>query len=72
MISEARRSRGCSKNKVQFNYERTDFDGKPKLGSDIRDHEDVLITRFQIASGIQPLAAGGGGGVKRRAVAIAY
>ena len=35
--------------KVQFNYERTDFDGKPKFGSDIRDHEDVLITRFQIA-----------------------
>lgn len=35
--------------KLQFNYERTDFDGKPKFGTNTRDHEDVLITRFQIA-----------------------
>jgi len=34
--------------KVQFNYERTDFDGKPKFGTTALRHEDVLLTRFQI------------------------
>jgi phosphate-selective porin OprO/OprP len=35
--------------KVQLNYERTDFDGEPTFSGQARDHEDVLITRFQIA-----------------------
>lgn len=35
--------------KIQFNYERTDFDGKPTFSGKARDHEDVLLTRFAIA-----------------------
>ncbi len=35
--------------KLQFNYERTDFDGKPTFAGKKRDHEDVLLTRFQIS-----------------------
>jgi phosphate-selective porin OprO/OprP len=35
--------------KVQVNYERTDFDTDVKFGKQLRDHEDVLLTRFQIS-----------------------
>jgi phosphate-selective porin OprO/OprP len=35
--------------KIQFNYERTEFDGKPAFSGHNRSHEDVLLTRFQIA-----------------------
>jgi phosphate-selective porin OprO/OprP len=35
--------------KVQLNYERTDFDDEVDFGGHLRNHEDVLITRFQIA-----------------------
>lgn len=35
--------------KAQFNWERTDFDRSLKFGADKRDHEDVFLTRFQIA-----------------------
>jgi phosphate-selective porin OprO and OprP len=35
--------------KIQFNYERTDFDGKPTFSGRRQDHEDVLLTRFQIS-----------------------
>jgi phosphate-selective porin OprO/OprP len=35
--------------KAQFNWERTDFDRSIKFGSDTLDHEDVLLTQFQLA-----------------------
>ena len=35
--------------KIQFNYERTEFDGKPTFAGKAQSHEDVLLTRFQIA-----------------------
>jgi phosphate-selective porin OprO/OprP len=35
--------------KVQLNYTRTDFSSNVAFGSERRDHEDVLLTRFQIA-----------------------
>jgi phosphate-selective porin OprO/OprP len=35
--------------KAQFNYERTDFDHAIRFGTDTRDHEDVFLTRFQLA-----------------------
>ena len=34
--------------KVQFNYERTNFSHNVTFGTTKRDHEDVLLTRFQI------------------------
>ncbi len=35
--------------KAQLNYERTDFGRGLRFGSaDTRDHEDVLLSRFQI------------------------
>jgi hypothetical protein len=34
--------------KAQFNYERTDFGRGLRFGSDTREHEDVLLSRFQI------------------------
>ncbi len=35
--------------KWQFNYERTNFSKGIKFGADIRDHEDVFLSRLQIA-----------------------
>jgi phosphate-selective porin OprO and OprP len=35
--------------KFQFNYERTDFAGRPSFGSKKLDHEDALLTRFQVS-----------------------
>jgi len=35
--------------KFQFNYERTDFAGAPSFSGKKKDHEDVLITRFQVS-----------------------
>jgi len=35
--------------KVQLNYDRTDFSKNVAFGSTKRDHEDVLLSRFQIA-----------------------
>ena len=35
--------------KVQLNYEHTSFDGKPTFAGKAQSHEDVLLTRFQIA-----------------------
>jgi phosphate-selective porin OprO and OprP len=35
--------------KVQLNYEHTEFEDEINFGGDLRDHEDVFITRFQIA-----------------------
>ncbi len=35
--------------KIQFNYERTDFDGTVAFSGKDRRHEDVLLTRFAIA-----------------------
>jgi phosphate-selective porin OprO and OprP len=35
--------------KAQFNWERTDFDRSIRFGSDSRDHEDVFLTRLQLA-----------------------
>ena len=35
--------------RFQFNYERTEFDGKPTFAGKAQSHEDVLLTRFQIA-----------------------
>jgi phosphate-selective porin OprO/OprP len=35
--------------KIQFNYEHTEFDGKPTFSGKAQSHEDVLLTRFQIA-----------------------
>ena len=36
--------------KIQFNWEHTDFAGGPSFsGEGRRDHEDVLLTRFQLA-----------------------
>jgi phosphate-selective porin OprO/OprP len=35
--------------KLQLNYERTDFNRSLLFGSDSRDHEDVFLSRFQLA-----------------------
>jgi phosphate-selective porin OprO and OprP len=35
--------------KAQFNWERTDFDRSIRFGADSRDHEDVFLTRLQLA-----------------------
>jgi phosphate-selective porin OprO/OprP len=35
--------------KVQFNYVRTDFNRGLNFGGDERDHEDVFLSRFQVA-----------------------
>ena len=36
--------------KIQFNYERTDFDGNGiNIGAVRRDHEDVFLTQFQVS-----------------------
>jgi phosphate-selective porin OprO/OprP len=35
--------------KLQFNYERTDFDRAVTFGTDKRDHEDVFLTNVQLA-----------------------
>jgi phosphate-selective porin OprO/OprP len=35
--------------KLQFNYERTDFAGHVAFGSKKLDHEDALLTRFQVS-----------------------
>src|SRR5439155_1773271 len=35
--------------KAMFNYERTDFNRSIKFGTDKRDHEDVFLTRLQLA-----------------------
>ncbi|MEO6029141.1 MAG: porin [Candidatus Binatia bacterium] len=35
--------------KFQFNYERTDFAGHVAFGSKKLDHEDALLTRFQVS-----------------------
>jgi phosphate-selective porin OprO/OprP len=35
--------------KAQFNWERTDFNRRIKFGTDQRDHENVLLTQFQLA-----------------------
>jgi phosphate-selective porin OprO/OprP len=35
--------------KLQLNYERTDFDHAIQLGSQRFDHEDVFLSRFQVA-----------------------
>jgi phosphate-selective porin OprO/OprP len=35
--------------KFQVNWERTEFDEEVSFGRFDRDHEDVLLTRFQIA-----------------------
>jgi phosphate-selective porin OprO and OprP len=35
--------------KLQLNYERTNFDRAIKFGSDVRDHEDVFLSQFQVA-----------------------
>jgi phosphate-selective porin OprO/OprP len=35
--------------KLQANWERTEFDNSVKFGSKERNHEDVVITRFQIS-----------------------
>lgn len=35
--------------KAQFNWERTDFNRRINFGTDQRDHEDVLLTQFQLA-----------------------
>jgi hypothetical protein len=32
-----------------LNYERTWFDTAVEFGDSLRDHEDVILTRFQIA-----------------------
>jgi hypothetical protein len=31
------------------NWERTEFDEEVQFGGDLRDHEDVFLTRFQIS-----------------------
>jgi hypothetical protein len=35
--------------KAQFNYERTNFNRGIKFGSDVRDHEDLFLSQFQVA-----------------------
>jgi len=35
--------------KAQFNYTRTDFSQNVTFGNTKRDHEDVLLSRFQLA-----------------------
>jgi phosphate-selective porin OprO/OprP len=35
--------------KLQANWERTEFDNEVNFGGNLRDHEDVVITRFQIS-----------------------
>jgi phosphate-selective porin OprO/OprP len=34
--------------KFQLNYERAEFDNEIKFGKDVRDHEDVVLGRFQV------------------------
>ena len=35
--------------KLQLNYERTNFNRGITFGSAVRDHEDVFLSRFQVA-----------------------
>jgi len=35
--------------KVQLNYERTNFNRGIRFGTDVRDHEDVFLSRLQVA-----------------------
>jgi phosphate-selective porin len=35
--------------KLQMNYERTEFEPPIEFGERVRDHEDVLLWRFQVA-----------------------
>jgi phosphate-selective porin OprO/OprP len=35
--------------KFNLNYERTEFDTAVKFGDALRDHEDVILTRFQVS-----------------------